>query len=74
MYASVDWVNIGSDNGLSPGRRQSIIWTNAEMLLIGPLGTNVSEIFIDIRSFDSKRCIWKGRLWNGDHFVQGEMN
>ena len=27
-------VNIGSDNGLSPGRRQAIIWTNAWILLI----------------------------------------
>ena len=26
---------IGSDNGLSPGRRQAIIWTNAGILLIG---------------------------------------
>ena len=34
---------IGSDNGLSPGWRQAIIWTNAEILLIGSLGTN----FID---------------------------
>ena len=34
---------IGSDNGLSPGRRQAIIWTNAGILLIGPLGTNFSE-------------------------------
>ena len=30
---------IGSDNGLSPGRRQAIIWTNAGILLVGPLGT-----------------------------------
>ena len=35
---------IGSDNGLSPGRRQAIIWTNAGILLTGPLGTNSSEI------------------------------
>ena len=28
---------IGSDNGLSPGRRQAIIWTNAGILLIGPI-------------------------------------
>ena len=28
---------IGSDNGLSPGRRQAIIWTNAGILLIGSL-------------------------------------
>ena len=35
---------IGSDNGLSPGRRQAIIWNNARMLLIGILKTNFSEI------------------------------
>ena len=40
---------IVSDNGLSPGRRQAIIWTNAGILFIGPLGTNFSEIFIDIK-------------------------
>ena len=39
---------IGSDNGLSPGRRQAIILTNAGILLIGPLGTNFSEILIEI--------------------------
>ena len=39
---------IGSDNGLSPGRRKAIIWTNAGILLIGPLGTNFSEILIEI--------------------------
>ena len=35
---------IGSDNGLSPGRRQAIIWTNDGILLIRTLGTNFSEI------------------------------
>ena len=39
---------IGPDNGLSPGQRQSIIWTNAGILLIGPLGINFSEILIEI--------------------------
>ena len=39
---------IGSDNGLSPCRRQAIIKTNAGILLIGPLGTNFSEILIEI--------------------------
>ena len=43
--------NIGSDNGLSPGRRQAIIWTNAGILLIGPLGTNFSEFLILTRTF-----------------------
>ena len=37
---------IGSDNGLSSGRRQAIIWTNAGILLIRPLGTNFSEIVV----------------------------
>ena len=32
---------IGSDNGFSSGRRQAIIWTNAGMFLIEPLGTNL---------------------------------
>ena len=39
---------IGSDSGLSPGRRQAIIWANAGILLIGHLGINFSEILIDI--------------------------
>ena len=42
---------IGSDNGLSPGRRQAIILTNAGILLIGPLGTNFSGILIKIQTF-----------------------
>ena len=46
---------IGSDNGLSPGRRQAIIWTNAGILLIGPLGTNFSEILIKIITFSFKK-------------------
>ena len=42
---------IGSDNGLSPDRRQAIIWTNAGLLLIEPLGSNFSEILIEILTF-----------------------
>ena len=44
-----------SDNGLSAGRRQAIIWTNAGILLIGPLGTNVSENLIEIYTFSFKK-------------------
>ena len=46
---------IGSDNGVPPGRRQAIIWTNAALSLIGPLETNVSEILIDILTFSFKK-------------------
>ena len=43
--------NFGSDNGLWPGRRQAVIWTNAGILLIGPLETNFNEILIEIQTF-----------------------
>ena len=46
---------IGSDNGLSPGRPQAIIRTNAGILLIGTLGTNFSEILSEIHTFSFKK-------------------
>ena len=46
---------IGSDNDLSPGWCQAIIWTNVGILLIGPLGTNFSEILIEILTFSFKK-------------------
>ena len=39
----------------SSGRRQAIIWTNAGILLIGPLGTNFNEILIGIQTFSLKK-------------------
>ena len=50
-----DLTIIGSDNGLSPARRQAITWTNAGILLIGQLGTNFSEIIIEILTFSFKK-------------------
>ena len=46
---------IGSDNGLAPWQSQAIIWTNAGMLLIGPLGANFSEILMEICIFSFKK-------------------
>ena len=46
---------IGSDNGLSPGRRQAIVWTNDGILLTGTLGTNLSEILSKINTFSFKK-------------------
>ena len=46
---------IGSDNGLSPDRRQAIIWTNAESLSIGPLRTYFSENLIKMQHFSLKK-------------------
>ena len=50
-----DLTSIGSDNGLSPGRRQAIIWTNAGILLIRPLETNFSEFLVEILIFSFKK-------------------
>ena len=50
---------IGSDNGLSPGRHQPIIRTNAGTLLIGSLGTNFGGILIDILTFSFKEMHFK---------------
>ena len=47
--------SIGSDNGLSPDRRQAIIWTNTEILLTGPIGTNFSEILLEFLIFSLKK-------------------
>ena len=53
------WVSkqttIGSDNGLSPGRRQAIIRTNAGILFIWTVGTNSSEILSEIHTFAFKK-------------------
>ena len=52
---------IGSDNGLLPGRHQAIIWTNAEILWIGLIGTNVSETAIEILTVSFKKMYLKWR-------------
>ena len=53
------WINkltiIDSDNGLPPGRRQAIIWTNAEILFIGNLWIIFSEILSEIHTFLFKK-------------------
>ena len=72
IYASVNRVSIASDNGLSPVRRQAIIWTNAGILSIWSLATSFNEISTKIQHFHSRKCIWKYRLRNGGHFVQGD--
>ena len=64
---------ISSDNGLSPDRRQAIIWTNVGILLIEPLGTYFSEILIQIHAFSFKKMLLKMSSENGGHFVSASM-
>ena len=43
---------IGSGNGLTPGRRQAITWTNADLLFTGPLVTVlIKKIIIEGKAF-----------------------
>ena len=62
---------IGPDNGLSPGRRQAIIWTNAGILLIRTLGTNFSGIQGQIYSFSFKKMHLKMSSAIGRPFILG---
>ena len=62
LFVKAEWCTciskvtiIGSDNGLSPPRDQAIIWTNAGILLIGPLGINCKEMLIEIHAFPFKK-------------------
>ena len=50
---------IGSDNGLLPGQRQAIIWTNDGILLNGLPGTNFKDILIEIHTFSFKKIHFK---------------
>ena len=46
---------ISPNNGLSPDRRQAMIWTNAGILLIRAIGTNISETLSEIHTFSFKQ-------------------
>ena len=59
--------SVGSDNGLSPSPRQTIIWNNAVLLSIGPIGTRFGQTMFEIH-FHSRIYIWKCRLGNYGSF------
>ena len=50
---------VGSDNGLSPGQGQAIIYSNAVILLVGLVRAYSSEILVLNNIFPLKKCIWK---------------
>ena len=62
---------IGSDNGLSPGRRWVIIRTKAVILFIWPLETNFSEISSKIHTFSFKKLHLKIPLAKWRQFCLG---
>ena len=66
---------IGSDNSLLPVRCQAIIWTNAGILLIGPLGINFGEISVKINTFSFKKMHLKmSAEWRLFHIGLNELN
>ena len=44
LHVSMNWISIASGNGLLPVWDQAITWTNADLLSIGLLATNLSEV------------------------------
>ena len=65
---------IVSDNGLAPGRRQAIIWINAGILLIRPLGTNFREILSEIDIFEFQKMYLKTSSEKWRPFVSASMS
>ena len=54
----MNWISIGSDNGLSPGRHQATIWTNADILSIRPERIYFNEILFKGQiSLFKKMCL-----------------
>ena len=62
VLVCIDWNStiyiIGSDNGLSPGRRQAIIWTYALYLPSPPrYGVQQSDIVLTLHLLTHKLCM-----------------
>ena len=71
---SVNYVNIGPANGLSPVRCQTINWTNADLLLIGTLRTNLNEILKEnMKIFMKEKSIWKYPQQNVCYFFSASV-
>ena len=59
MCVCVSKPDIDSDNGLPPVWRQPIIRTNAGLLSVGSLETNISEVLIEIEIFSLTKMYFK---------------
>ena len=68
IYASVNLFSIGSDNGLSPIRRQDIILTNAGLLQWTPNVPGGDKSRHDVRITQSSRLVYSYlHAWNRMH-------
>ena len=62
IYHQTNLANSGTDSGLSPPRYQAITWTNAELLIIWLIGTNLNELFL----FCQENALQNGRYHCSD--------
>ena len=67
IYASVNWVSIGSGNGLAPEPMLPYCQLDPWEQLQWNSNRNMKKN-------NSSKCVWMCRLRNGGHLVQGEMN
>ena len=70
----MNWVSITSCNDLSPNPREAITWTNADLLSIIPLGTNISEIRIKIQNFSFMKMHLKMSPAKWQPFCSGQTS
>ena len=57
IYASENWVSIGTVNGLSPILHQAITWTNADLLSISLRKQTSVKFESNYKTFHSQKCI-----------------
>ena len=69
IHVSVNKAILASGDGLLPPQCQAIIWTNAGLLMTGPVGTNLSGIGIKIHWSSLKKINLKMLSAKGCHFV-----
>ena len=67
----MNWVNIGSGNGLSPVQQHTITSTNVDLLSIGSLGTSLKfelkyKTFIHENIFENVICKMVAILSRGE--------
>ena len=73
IYASFNWVIIGSDKSLSPVRRLTTIWTIPDVLSVRPWVTYFNEILFEIQNFFIQDAFEMSEK-NIGHFVSAIMS
>ena len=73
MYASVKWVNIGSDNGLRLDGAKPLSEPVLTYCQLEFKEHSSMKFYLKFKYFHSQKCAWTCCLRNGGHFVQGGL-